>query len=398
MKTVTVVGIGYIGLPLAVLLAKSGLTTFGYDTDKEKINSLREGTFNFDDNDINNLLNDSDVKDNLTFHSTPQQADVYVICVPTPIINKKEIADLSYLDDAFNSLLGLLKTGDLIIIESTTPPLTIQDRVIPPIEQSTSLIVGKDLFIAQCPERILPGNIYHEIIHNDRIIGGVTAESTRLAVELYSRIVKGKLYETDSITAEFCKLMENAYRDVNIAFANEMKILAENLKIDPYEAIQLANKHPRVNILNPGIGVGGHCLPLDPWFLKEQDPLHTSLITLARRINDTMPFHVARKIRLALKDLCHPKIAVAGLTYKPDVKDFRESPAFKVVSILREEGFELKTFDPFQDGQETMKLETFVKGQDCLVILVKHSILMEDLEKNRDAIEKALNHPIIMIF
>jgi UDP-N-acetyl-D-mannosaminuronic acid dehydrogenase len=398
MRSVTIIGIGYIGLPLAVLLAKSGLTVYGYDVDKKRIQVLKEGTFVFDDPDINNLLKDSTVQENLTYHGTIQAADAYIICVPTPIIEHKEIADLSYLEKAIDSTCTVLKKGDLVIIESTTPPKTVREKVIPVIESVTGLITGKDVYLAQCPERILPGNIYHELVHNDRIIGGITEQSTRLAVELYSRVVKGNLYETDDITAEFCKLMENAYRDVNIAFANEMALLAENLGIDPKEAIKIANRHPRVNILEPGIGVGGHCLPLDPWFLKERDPLHTSLISIARRVNDSIPFHIAKKIRIVLKELCHPKIAVAGLTYKPNVLDTRESPTFKIVSILKEEGFTVKAFDPLVDGKTDKKLEDRIKGFDCLVVLVKHDILMKDLAENRERIEKALNHPIIMTF
>ncbi|MFW9995692.1 MAG: nucleotide sugar dehydrogenase, partial [Candidatus Odinarchaeota archaeon] len=368
------------------------------DVDEKRIQALKEGTFVFDDPDINDLLKDSDVQRNLTFHAAIQPADVYIICVPTPIIEHKEIADLSYLEKAVDSMCTVLKKGDLIIIESTTPTKTARENIIPAIKSRTGLVAGEDVYLAQCPERILPGNIYHELVNNDRIIGGITEQSTELAAKLYSRIVKGNLYKTDDITAEFCKLMENAYRDVNIAFANEMALLAENLGIDPQEAIRIANKHPRVNILTPGIGVGGHCLPLDPWFLKEQDPLHTSIISTARRVNDSMPFHVARKIRIELKELCHPKIAVAGLAYKPNVNDSRESPAFKIVSILREEGYTVEAFDPLVDEKSDKKLEDRVKGFDCLVVLVKHDVLMEDLAENQERIKKSLNHPIIMIF
>jgi len=260
------------------------------------------------------------------------------------------------------------------------------------------MVVGKDVFLAHCPERILPGDIFQEIVNNDRIIGGVNKKSSDLAAEMYSSFVKGELYKTDDVTAETCKLMENTYRDVNIALANELSIVSDTVGIDVNEAIDLANKHPRVKLLHPGIGVGGHCIPIDPWFITEVDPANTILINSARRVNDNMPSLIARRIRVKLKDIKNPKIVVVGLAYKPNTHDMRESPAIAIVNILRGEGYDIESYDPLVEGKEYSSLVDITKGKDSLIVLVEHDVIIQDLYRNKNLILENLNHNLIIRF
>ena len=233
-----------------------------------------------------------------------------------------------------------------MILESTVPPMTCRKMLKPLIEKTTGLSVPGDILLAHCPERILPGDIFHEIVHNDRLIGGVDAASTKAAREVYATFVKGALVETNDVAAELSKLMENTYRDVNIALANEFAAICERLGVDVLETIRLANRHPRVDILAPGIGVGGHCIPVDPWFLKEVARYDSRLISTARLINDEMPERIAAKIRRATRDVDAPKIVALGATYKRNCEDMRESPAKEVVRLLREDGFDVAHRDP----------------------------------------------------
>ena len=311
--------------------------------------------------DLDEAFAADDVKRNLTASGKPCEADVFVICVQTPLEQKRKVADLSYVVSAIESILPVLRVGNLIIIESTVPPLTCREIIKPLIEKKAGLRIGKDIFLAHCPERISPGNAFYEIVHNNRVIGSIDPKSSDMAREIYSSFVKGDIVTVDDVTAETVKLMENTYRDVNVALANEFSLIAETLGLDVSKAIELANTHPRVKILSPGIGVGGHCLPKDPWFSIQVDPMNTALILAARRVNESMPEKVASKIRRHVRKIADPKIVALGMTYKPDSDDLRESPALRIIEILKGEGYDIKSYDNFVKGFEYR----FNKGHCC---------------------------------
>lgn len=394
-QTIVVVGTGYVGLPAALMLAKAGYDVVGVDINENIVKAINEGVLLIKEEELQTLLDDPAVKANLRAQSTPCEGDVFIIAVPTPIDHRKKAADMHYVDEAVESLLPYLKPGNLVIIESTIPPLTCRERVTPVIEKATGLTVGEDIFLAHCPERILPGDIFHEIVHNDRIIGGMNEKTQDMAAEVYASFVKGDLYKTNDVTAELVKLMENTYRDVNIALANEFNAVAGTLGIDGREAIRLANKHPRVSILSPGIGVGGHCIPLDPWFIKEVDPSNSRLIFTSRLINDEMPARIAGRIRRAVRDITDPKLVVIGAAYKPNVDDPRESPAVEIVKLLKDDGYRLDHYDPLIEGMEYASLAEAVKGADMLAILIPHRVVVDELTECRAEIEAAMRTPII---
>jgi UDP-N-acetyl-D-mannosaminuronic acid dehydrogenase len=282
---------------------------------------------------------------------------------------------------AAEAIVPCLRKGNLVILESTSPPRTTLDLVAPILERS-GLKVGTDFFLCYSPERVLPGQILRELIENARVVGGITPESARAGHDLYGIFVKGDIIETDSTTAEMVKLMENTTRDVNIAIANEFSRLAEKFGVDVWEAISLANRHPRINILSPGPGVGGHCISVDPWFFVEAAPELTPLIYNARRVNDAQPHFVLQKVQQAVGDLREKKIAALGLAYKPDVDDLRESPATEVVHLLQNEGAQVKVWEPFKPNAVmtgiTMapNLDDALQDADLLLLLVKHTELI----------------------
>ncbi|GFP30073.1 UDP-N-acetyl-D-mannosaminuronic acid dehydrogenase [Candidatus Hakubella thermalkaliphila] len=397
MTKIVVIGTGYVGLPAAIMLARSGYTVVGVDIDKKIVEAINNGVLHIDEKELQELLNLQEVRKNLIGMATPSQADVFMVAVPTPLDDRKKICDLSHVISAVESFLPYLEKGNLVIIESTIPPLTCREIIIPLLEKS-GLEVGTDILLCHCPERILPGNVFEEIVHNDRLIGGINRKSSLAAREIYSSFVQGDLYLTDDVTAALCKLMENTYRDVNIALANEFALVAEGLGVDIKEAIFLANKHPRVNILNPGIGVGGHCIPIDPWFIKEVDPKHTNLIMTARRINDEMPEKIASQIRKKVRDLVKPQIVALGAAYKPDTYDIRESPAIKIVNLLREDGYQVELYDPLVKEYAYDSLLDVVEGKDCLVVLVEHKKIVEELESNLELIKSRMRNPLIVRF
>jgi UDP-N-acetyl-D-mannosaminuronic acid dehydrogenase len=394
-KTVVVVGTGYVGLPAALMLARAGYDVVGVDINENIVRAINDGIMRIKEDELQELMSDPQVRANLRAQSVPCEGDIFIIAVPTPLDHRKKQADMSYVDDAMRSIMPFLREGNLIIIESTIPPLTCRERVTPMIEKSTSLVVGETIFLAHCPERILPGDIFHEIIHNDRIIGGINAKTQDMAAEVYASFVKGALYKTDDVTAELVKLMENTYRDVNIALANELSAVAETLGIDGREAIMLANRHPRVNILMPGIGVGGHCIPIDPWFIKEVDPANSRLIFTSRLINDEMPTKIAARVRRSVRDVAAPKLVVIGAAYKPNVDDPRESPASEVVELLREDGYRLDHYDPMIEGMKYPSLVDICAGADLLAILVPHDSVLAELERDRARIEQVMRTPRI---
>lgn len=397
---IVVVGLGVIGLPTALLLASSNYQVVGVDINKSVIKSLKNGVLpsHIREKELQVLLKDSKVRENLKFQDIPTKANTFIITVPTPLAKKKKKADLSFVKKALDSIRPFLKKGDLLIIESTIPPKTCRDFVIPILE-TDRFKVGQDIFLAHCPERVLPGNIYYEIVNNDRIIGGVDKKSSDLAEKIYKSFVKGKIYKTDAVSAELCKLMENAYRDVNIALANEFAMVAGNLGIDPKKVINLANKHPRVNILNPGIGVGGHCIPIDPWFIYEVDPTNSRLIETSRTINDQMPYVIANRIVNEVKHIKDPQIVVVGASYKADTGDTRESPAAEVIKILKQMSMDISHFDPLVDEYKyPFTLLKRCSGKDLLVILVPHQVVIKELDKDEEKIKKVLSTHQILQF
>ena len=396
-ERIVVIGVGYVGLPAAILLARSGCRVLGVDVDAKKVEGINAGTLSLGEKELDEMLRDPAVRRNLRADTKPAEGDVFIIAVPSPLDHRKKIADLSYVEDSVRALVPVIRKGNLVIVESTVPPLTCRD-VVTPILEKTGLKVGRDIHVAHCPERILPGNVLHEIVHNDRVIGGTTQEASLRAKAVYQRFVKGQLFVTDDVTAEMVKLLENNYRDVNIALANEVAAVAETLGIDPLEMIALANRHPRVNLLSPGIGVGGHCIPLDPWFIKQVDPMNSRLIFTARLINDAQPMRIAEKIRRAVRDVPDPRIVAVGAAYKPNVQDVRESPAEHVVASLRADGYDVKQYDPLVDGMKYESIPDAVRDVDCLVILVEHEVVRAELKARRKDILAAMRTPLILRF
>ncbi|MBN1161418.1 MAG: nucleotide sugar dehydrogenase [Dehalococcoidales bacterium] len=396
-KKIVVLGTGYVGLPLAIMLARAGYEVVGADIEENVVDAINTGILHLAEEDISKIFQEPNVRKNLRAQKTPCEADVFIISVPTPIDERKRVADLSQVTQAVESIVPYLRSGNLIIVESTVPPLTCRDIIAPIIEKS-GMKIGKDVFICHCPERILPGAVFEEIVNNDRIIGGMDKKAAETSREIYASFVKGNLYLTDDVTAETVKLMENTYRDVNIALANEFAAVAEGLGIDILEAIKLANKHPRVKILKPGIGTGGHCIPVDPWFIKEVDPVNSRLIHTARLINDEVPVNITAKIRQALKDIDNPKIVALGMTYKPDTYDTRNSPAQKIIGLLKADGYRVSAYDPKVKGCQYSSIAKIVEGADALVVLVEHKTIRDELEKKETEIKKAMRHPLVLRF
>jgi len=396
-EKIVVIGTGYVGLPLAIMLARAGYEVIGVDIEENVVNAINEGVLHLAEDELKQIFQEPQVRENLHAQKTPCQADIFIISVPTPLDEKKRVADLSQVVGAVESVLPYLRTGNLVIVESTVPPLTCRNTIAPLLEK-TGLKVGEDIFLCHCPERILPGEVFEEIVHNDRVLGGLDGKAAGMAKEIYASFVQGNLYLTDDITAELVKLMENTHRDVNIALANELAAVAEGLGVDIIRAIELANKHPRVDILKPGIGAGGHCIPVDPWFIKEIDPVNSRLIHTARLINDEVPHKIAAKIRHALKDIKDPRIVVLGVTYKPGTHDIRNSPALKIIELLRADGYNIKAYDPVVTGYRYTSIEEVVRDADCLVVLVEHQSIREELASRETEIKKAMRNPLVIRF
>ena len=325
MQKICVLGLGYIGLPTAAVFATHGFQVAGVDVVAQVVETLNNGDVHIHEPGLKTLVQAALKSGNLRVACQPEPADAFIIAVPTPITADKR-ADLRYVEAAARAIVPCLQPGNLVILESTVPPRTTQD-VLAPILSQSGLHPGRDLLVAHSPERVLPGRILAELVNNDRVIGGLTPEAAEATRALYAGFVQGEIHLTDATTAEMVKLMGNTCRDVNIALANEFALVAESVGVNVWQAIEIANRHPRVDILRPGPGVGGHCIAVDPWFLVQAAPGPAQLIAAARRLNDRLPQYVADQVRTILAGAEHPQIAALGLAYKADVDDVRESPA-----------------------------------------------------------------------
>jgi UDP-N-acetyl-D-mannosaminuronic acid dehydrogenase len=382
LQKICVIGLGYIGLPTASTFASHALKVVGVDVNPHVVQSLQNGILHIYEPGLRTLVQAAVNSGNLVIKPQPEEADAFILAVPTPFTDDKK-ADLSYVEAAAESVVPHLRKGNLVILESTSPPLTTRDVVAPILEKS-GLKAGVDFKLAYSPERVLPGQILRELIENARVIGGIDQESAEAGRDLYRTFVRGDIILTDATTAEMVKLMENTYRDVNIAIANEFSRLADRFGVSVWEAIDIANLHPRVNILKPGPGVGGHCISVDPWFFVEAAPDITPLIRNARNVNDGQPAFVLRSLeKLIGKPLSELKVAALGLAFKPDVDDMRESPAVEIVHQLIKAGAEVKAHDPFLPGKEiqgiatTESIEDAIKDVDIIVLLVAHQQLRD---------------------
>jgi len=386
-QKICVVGLGYIGLPTASTFAAYGVNVLGVDISQHIIDTLNKGEIHIHEPGLHDEVKKAVQSGNFRASTKLQEADAFIIAVPTPFQENKfgeysgvtyKLADMRAVISAAESIVPFLRMGNLVVLESTSPPRTTMDLVAPILARS-GLEAGRDFHLAYSPERVLPGQIMRELIENARVIGGVTPESAQAGSDLYATFVKGQIIQTDATTAEMVKLMENTYRDVNIAVANEFSRLADKFGVNVWEAISIANLHPRVKILNPGPGVGGHCISVDPWFFVESAPELTSLIYHSRRVNDAQPHFVVGMVRRALGSLKGKKIAALGLAYKPDVDDLRESPANEIVHLLQDEGAEVKAWEPFKPDANlagiTMSpsLDDAIKDADALLLLVNHT-------------------------
>ena len=378
---VVTIGLGYIGLPTSALIASNNTNVLGVDINQHVVDTINEGKIHIVEPDLDKIVSEAVSKGNLKASTKASSAQIYLIVVPTPFKGNHE-PDISFVESATKGIIPLLKKGDLYIIESTSP--------IGTTEKMQKLIYASrpelkdEIHIAYCPERVLPGNVMHELVFNDRVIGGVNESSTQKAISFYRKYVKGELHATNARTAEMCKLVENSSRDSQIAFANELSLICDKADINVWELINLANKHPRVNILQPGCGVGGHCIAVDPYFIVSDYPAESKMIGTAREVNNYKSFWCAEKIqneklKFELKHGRKPSIALMGLAFKPNIDDLRESPAKYIVNkvLQNDSNSEYFIVEPNIDSHNVFKLtnynEAIVKA-DILVFLVSHEV------------------------
>jgi len=396
IRSVCVVGLGYIGLPTAAVLASRGIQVHGCDVSQYVVEKVNRGEIHIVEPELDVAVHAAVNSGFLRAEIAPHAADVFVIAVPTPFKDGHQ-PDLSYIQAAADAVALVLEAGNLIILESTSPVGATEKLAEWLAEKRPDLSFPQEagetaqIHVAHCPERVLPGNVLRELVENDRVIGGLTPECSRKACEFYAEFVSGELVQTDVRTAELCKLSENAFRDVNIAFANELSLLCDRYGIDVWNLIELANRHPRVNILQPGAGVGGHCIAVDPWFIISHSPDLARLMRSARDVNDYKPEYIVEKVRHALEGVNNPIVVFLGLAFKPDVDDFRESPALRITEMVAEdESLNVVVVEPYAEdlppslkalsNVELSELSTALLRADLLVGLVRHKQLQQELK------------------
>lgn len=391
MQKICILGLGYIGLPTSSIMAAKGYHVTGVDISQEVVDTINNGNIHIAEPDLDLFVRAAVQSGKLKASFQPEEADVFIIAVPTPFKANRQ-PDMSYVEAATKSICPFLKKGNLVILESTSPPQTCE-KTIAPIIRDAGLEPGRDIHLAHCPERVLPGQIMREVVENDRVIGGLTPECAEKARNLYATFVKGEIHLTDATTAEMVKLVENSFRDVNIAFANELSIICEHLKLNVWELIKLANLHPRVSILRPGPGVGGHCIAVDPWFIVDACPEQAKLIRTAREVNDSKPGFVVNRVKQAAARFKDPVVGIFGLSYKQDIDDMRESPALEIARTLKGQNIgRLMVSEPFCRKHSEFELsdqETILREADIILLLVAH--------KQFRAIDKELLKPKIVI-
>lgn len=389
---INIIGMGYIGLPTALMFAESGLKVVGTDNNKDLVNSLNRGSLTFEEKGLKELFKNA-LSNGIEFSNEYQKTHTYILAVPTPYIKESKKLDPKYIINALHSVLDVCEAGASIIIESTVSPGTIDKYIRPEIEKK-GYVIGSDIHLLHAPERIIPGNMISELKSNSRTIGTDDIEIGKKVKGLYTNFCDAEIVVTDIRSAEMSKVVENTYRDINIAFANELAKICQTDDMDVYEIIKIANMHPRVNIMQPGPGVGGHCISVDPWFLVGDYPDLTNLILTARKINDSMPVHVLGRIRDIMRE--HDirdvsKVGLYGLTYKENVDDTRESPTLQLLdSMDKHLAFGVKTFDPYVKetivDNQFINFEDFLNEIQILVVLVGH----DHLKSNIDSIKEKL--------
>lgn len=385
---INVVGLGYIGLPTALMLAKAGNDIVGTDYNKTLVETLNKGQVTFKEDGLPELFADA-VENGIKFSTEYQKTDVYIVSVPTPYDADSKKVDAKYVVSAVKSVLEVAPQGATIVVESTISPGTI-DRYVRPVVQAAGKVIGKDINLVHAPERIIPGNMVYELEHNSRTIGADDVKIGEKIKDIYATFCKGEIVVTDIRTAEMTKVVENTFRDINIAFANELAKICRSDNMDVYEIIRIANKHPRVNILQPGPGVGGHCISVDPWFLVGDYPGLANIILAARKINDSMPEFVLERVNTIMEEKGMTdvsRVGLYGLTYKENVDDMRESPTLQMLDSMKKHlcGNSVKVYDPFiiedvVQGQYH-DLDKFLADVDFVVLLVGHDEIKENMDK-----------------
>lgn len=382
---INVIGLGYIGLPTALMFAKSGIEVVGTDYNKELVDTLKAGQLTFEENGLKELFDEA-VEKGIKFTTDYQNTDIYIISVPTPYDADTKKIDPKYIISSIKSIMEVCHKGAIVVLESTVSPGTI-DRFVRPIIEENNFIIGEDIHIVHAPERIIPGNMVYELENNSRTIGADSVEVGEKIKEYYASFCKGEIVLTDIRSAEMSKVVENTFRDINIAFANELAKICREDNMDVYEIISIANRHPRVNILQPGPGVGGHCISVDPWFLVGDYPETVNIIKAAREVNDGMPMHVLSRIKTIMEDhniTSYDEVGLYGLTYKENVDDVRESPTLQLLDILNEKNITgIKVFDPYVKkdlvNNQFHSFEQFLSGIKLVVIMVAHNEIKENL-------------------
>lgn len=381
---ITVMGLGYIGLPTAITLAEAGFSVCGFDVNEKTIATLQSGHIHIVEPKLQEAFEQASAHGHLRFSNQLEPSDVFYIAVPTPFYQDEQgvhKADLTFVESAGRMAGKILQPSNLVILESTVPPHTTE-MLARVLHEESGVDIDK-IHVAHCPERVIPGNMMYELKNNDRIVGGRTPEATEMAAAIYEKVLeKGVVHKTNDLTAEMCKLTENTFRDINIAYANELSVICDKIGIDVFELIRLANCHPRVNILTPGVGVGGHCIAVDPWFIYEQFPEEAKLIYTARQRNDAKPEFVAQRV-VSQMERVTDTVGVLGLSYKPDVDDLRESPSIVLCHLLQKKGVNVIACEPFS-AENTIQdipnvsFETILQQADFLVVALRHTLFEEN--------------------